>query len=85
MLELLAGERMLGCATGYYTAVLPRLWVHGRVIAIQIDPELSRRARANLAVVPTDGSGGTGVDFDRAPVSAADRRVGRMAPVSKLM
>jgi protein-L-isoaspartate(D-aspartate) O-methyltransferase len=73
-LGLRAGERVVhvGCGTGYYTAVLAEtVGSHGRVIAIEIDPELSRRARANLAylnhvqVIEADGG-----EFDPGPSDA---------------
>jgi protein-L-isoaspartate(D-aspartate) O-methyltransferase len=40
----------IGCATGYYTALLAELvGGGGRVLALEIDPELAARARACLA------------------------------------
>jgi len=50
-LEVRPGDTVLhlGCATGYYTAVLARLVVPGgRVIAYEISPEIARRARRAL-------------------------------------
>jgi len=49
------GERVVhvGCGTGYYTALLAELaGPSGRVTAIEIDPELARRAAANLGAWP---------------------------------
>jgi protein-L-isoaspartate(D-aspartate) O-methyltransferase len=43
----------VGCGTGYYTAVLAEIvGPTGRVVAIEIDPELARRARENLTYLP---------------------------------
>jgi protein-L-isoaspartate(D-aspartate) O-methyltransferase len=39
----------LGCATGYYTALLAELvGSRGRVLAVEISPEIAERARRNL-------------------------------------
>jgi protein-L-isoaspartate(D-aspartate) O-methyltransferase len=46
------GDRVVhvGCGTGYYTAVLAEIvGPTGRVVAIEIDPGLVRRARENLS------------------------------------
>lgn len=51
-LDLRPGETVvhIGCGTGYYTAILAEVVrPAGRVVAIEIDPELARRARDNLA------------------------------------
>jgi protein-L-isoaspartate(D-aspartate) O-methyltransferase len=59
------GERVVhvGCGTGYYTAILAHVvGPSGKVTALEIDPELAARARANLAhlanvgVIEVDGS-----------------------------
>jgi protein-L-isoaspartate(D-aspartate) O-methyltransferase len=62
----------IGIGVGYYTAILLHLvGRRGRVTAIEYDPELARRAAANLAgaanlrVIPGDG---TQVAFDPAEV-----------------
>jgi protein-L-isoaspartate(D-aspartate) O-methyltransferase len=52
VLRLQSGERVLhiGCATGYYTALMAKIvGPSGRITAIEVDPELAARARANLA------------------------------------
>jgi protein-L-isoaspartate(D-aspartate) O-methyltransferase len=39
----------IGCAFGYYTAILAEIvGPHGRVIAVELDPELCQRAQRNL-------------------------------------
>jgi protein-L-isoaspartate(D-aspartate) O-methyltransferase len=69
-----AGDHVVhvGTGTGYYTAILAHLaGSTGRVTGIEHDPELSRRARANLAPYPTveiiEGDGAL-VSFDEADV-----------------
>jgi protein-L-isoaspartate(D-aspartate) O-methyltransferase len=64
-LDLAPGERVLqiGAGTGYYSAVLAEIvGPAGRVTAVEIDPELASRARANLAAWPqvdvVSGNGG---------------------------
>lgn len=50
-----AGERVvhIGAGTGYYTAILARLvGPEGQVIAVEFDPNLVERAKANLAGLP---------------------------------
>ncbi len=50
-----AGESLMhiGCGTGYYTAIMAELvGPGGRVVACDIDPDLARRAAANLAAWP---------------------------------
>jgi protein-L-isoaspartate(D-aspartate) O-methyltransferase len=50
-LGLREGERVahIGCATGYYSAVLAEIvGPRGRVLAVELDPELCERARRNL-------------------------------------
>jgi protein-L-isoaspartate(D-aspartate) O-methyltransferase len=65
----------LGCGTGYYTAILAELvGPAGKVVAIEIEPELAEWARAALAPWPQvtvfcwDGSQGP---FDAADVVVA--------------
>ena len=51
-LELKGGDRVLhiGCATGYYTAIIAHVvGPAGRVTAVEIDDDLARRAKDNLA------------------------------------
>jgi len=53
----------LGCATGYYTAVIAEIvGPAGRVTAVEIERELATQARSNLARYPNvevvDGDGG---------------------------
>lgn len=64
-LNLGAGDRVVhvGCGTGYYTAVMAEVvGPTGHVVAIDIDPQLALRARANLAYLPQvevhEGDGG---------------------------
>jgi protein-L-isoaspartate(D-aspartate) O-methyltransferase len=50
-LALREGERVahIGCAVGYYSAILAEIvGPRGRVLAIELDPELCERARRNL-------------------------------------
>ena len=67
----------LGCGTGYYTAILAELTgVQGRIIAIEIEPDLAERARVALAPWPQvtvfcrDGSHGPFDPADIVVVSA---------------
>jgi protein-L-isoaspartate(D-aspartate) O-methyltransferase len=86
MLQLLRpqpGQRVLeiGAGTGYNAAVIARLvGAGGRVVTMDIDPDVTRQARANLAsagftdveVVEADGAGGWPRDapYDRVIVTA---------------
>ena len=50
-LALREGERVahIGCAVGYYSAILAEIvGPRGRVLAVELDPELCQRARHNL-------------------------------------
>lgn len=65
----------LGCGTGYYTAILAELvGPEGKVVGVEIEPELAERARVALAPWPQvtvlcrDGSVGP---FDAADVVVA--------------
>lgn len=54
-LELTPGTRVVhvGCGTGYYTAILAELvGRRGRVVALELDPEIAVRARRNLRGLP---------------------------------
>ncbi|MGC2774153.1 MAG: methyltransferase domain-containing protein [Bradyrhizobium sp.] len=54
-LDIASGERVLqiGAGTGYYSAVIAEIvGPSGRVTAVEIDPDLAARARANLAPWP---------------------------------
>jgi protein-L-isoaspartate(D-aspartate) O-methyltransferase len=42
----------VGAGTGYYTAVLAQLIGNGRILALEIEPDLAARARDNLARLP---------------------------------
>ena len=73
------GETVLhiGAGAGYYTAILARLVTRtGKVIALEIDPELANRAATNLADYPNvvvehrSGTEGTIPDADVIYVSA---------------
>lgn len=81
-LELAEGMRVLevGTGTGYNAAVLACLvGRRGRVVTLEIEPELCAAATANLAdwpqveVVCADGAGGypDGAPYDRVAVTAA--------------
>lgn len=51
-LEVREGERVahIGCSTGYYSAILAEtVGPRGRVIAVELAPDLAERARKNLA------------------------------------
>jgi protein-L-isoaspartate(D-aspartate) O-methyltransferase len=54
-LDLRSGDRVyhLGCGVGYYTAILAELvGVEGSVVASEINPHLSQRAKNNLLSYP---------------------------------
>jgi protein-L-isoaspartate(D-aspartate) O-methyltransferase len=85
-LELGPGLRFLhvGCGTGYYTAIAAEVvGAGGRVVAVEIDPDLARQARRNLEpwswveVVHGDGSlgGGAAEDADAILVNAGATEV----------
>jgi protein-L-isoaspartate(D-aspartate) O-methyltransferase len=78
-MELKPGERVLhlGCATGYYTAIMAHaVGPAGRVTAVEIDPDLARRAQENLAdlhwveVRQGDGNGNLPVEVDAIVINA---------------
>jgi protein-L-isoaspartate(D-aspartate) O-methyltransferase len=77
--DLKAGERVLqvGAGTGYYSALLAEMvGPKGRVVAVEYEPELAERARANLApwrqveVVAGDGRTHDAGEFDAIVVFA---------------
>jgi protein-L-isoaspartate(D-aspartate) O-methyltransferase len=52
LLDLRPGNRVfhVGCGTGYYTAIMAEVVTpSGHVTAVEIDPDLAKRAAANLA------------------------------------
>jgi protein-L-isoaspartate(D-aspartate) O-methyltransferase len=54
-LELVPGERVMhvGAGVGYYTAIIAEVvGSRGRVVGVEIDPDLAERARTNLAAYP---------------------------------
>jgi protein-L-isoaspartate(D-aspartate) O-methyltransferase len=54
-LDLVHGDRFvhIGCGTGYYTAIAACVvGTAGHALAVEIDPALAARARANLASMP---------------------------------
>jgi protein-L-isoaspartate(D-aspartate) O-methyltransferase len=69
-LELAEGEHVVhvGCGVGYYTAILAELvGAGGRVIGVEIDPDLAARARENLASWPwveVRAADGTAIELD---------------------
>jgi protein-L-isoaspartate(D-aspartate) O-methyltransferase len=72
-LELQAGERVIhiGCGTGYYTAILAEIvGPGGRVLGVDIDPQLVQRARENLSYL--DHVRVIGADDVRFEPGAAD-------------
>ena len=78
-LALTAGARVLhiGAGLGYYSALLgATVGPTGRVAAIEVDPDLAARARANLASMPwvevtaADGRGPFAEPFDAILVNA---------------
>jgi protein-L-isoaspartate(D-aspartate) O-methyltransferase len=78
-LQLKPGERVLhlGCATGYYTAIMAQMvGPAGRIRAVEIDPELARRARENLSEIAWaevregDGSCGLPEELDAVLINA---------------
>jgi protein-L-isoaspartate(D-aspartate) O-methyltransferase len=79
-LELAAGQRVLhvGCGLGYYSAVMAHcVGPAGRVVAVEVDPDLAAKARENLSPlaqatvrVDDDGSHMQGETFDAILVNA---------------
>jgi protein-L-isoaspartate(D-aspartate) O-methyltransferase len=78
-LSLTSGARVLhvGAGLGYYSALLGRtVGPSGRVVAIEVDPDLASQARANLAFMPWidvttgDGKGPFSDRFDAILINA---------------
>lgn len=71
-LALQPGERVahIGAGTGYYTALIAHLvGPDGHVVAVEFDPVLAERARANLADRPNvTVIGGDGAEWPHEPV-----------------
>lgn len=71
-LEIAPGERIfhLGAGLGYFSAILGEMTgPSGHVTAIEIDPALAERARANLAPRPNvELVSGDGNEFDPGPM-----------------
>ena len=65
------GERIvhIGAGTGYYTAILAALvGPEGKVLAVEFDPDLVAKAKANLADLPqVSVLQGDGADWPREP------------------
>ncbi len=73
----------VGAGTGYYTAIQAEIvGPAGRVVGIEIDPDLAKQARANLAdranvkIVTADGS-----QYDPGPVDALIVNAGATHPM----
>lgn len=83
-LDLGPGDRFLhiGCGVGYYTAIAAEaVRPGGRVVGVEIDPQLAERAMRNLAtyenveVISADGSGYEAEPFDAIFVNAGATEV----------
>ena len=84
-LDIRAGDKVfhVGAGLGYYTAIMAELaGADGAVVAVEIDPGLAERARANLAsranvqVIATDGA-----VFDPGPVDVIVVNAGATQPM----
>jgi protein-L-isoaspartate(D-aspartate) O-methyltransferase len=82
-LDLAPGDRVLhiGCGVGYYTAIAAEaVTPGGRVVGVEVDPELAERARRNLipwpsvTVVCADGCEFEAEPFDVIFVNGEPRR-----------
>jgi protein-L-isoaspartate(D-aspartate) O-methyltransferase len=73
-LEVAEGDHVVhaGCATGYYSAIIAHIvGSSGRVVAIEYDPELAARARANLRnFAQVEVVAGDATTFDTSPADA---------------
>jgi len=84
-LDIRAGDKVfhVGAGLGYYTAIMAELaGADGAVVAVEIDPALAERARANLAsranvqVIAADGA-----LFDPGPVDVIVVNAGATQPM----
>jgi protein-L-isoaspartate(D-aspartate) O-methyltransferase len=84
-LDIRAGDKVchVGAGVGYYTAIIAELaGADGAVVAVEIDPGLAERARANLAsranvqVIAADGA-----VFDPGPVDVIVVNAGATQPM----
>jgi protein-L-isoaspartate(D-aspartate) O-methyltransferase len=84
-LELRPDERVIhiGCGTGYYTAILAEVvGPGGRVVGIDIDPELTQRARENLSYLgQARVFGGEGIRFEPGAADAVFVNAGATHPL----
>jgi protein-L-isoaspartate(D-aspartate) O-methyltransferase len=84
-LELRAGERVIhiGCGTGYYTAILAEIVGRdGRVIGVDVDPQLVQRARENLSYLDQARViGGDDIRFEPGGVDAVFVNAGATHPL----
>jgi protein-L-isoaspartate(D-aspartate) O-methyltransferase len=83
-LELQMGNRVLhvGCGVGYYTAIIAEVVGEGgHVWGVEIDPDLSERARRILAHLShVEIVGGDGREFEPDPVDAIFINAGATQP-----
>jgi protein-L-isoaspartate(D-aspartate) O-methyltransferase len=84
-LDIQPGERVfhLGCATGYFTAILAEVTgPGGQVIACEVDADLAARAKENLArYANVTVHRANGVEFDPGPCDAMLINAGVTAPL----
>ena len=83
-LDLQKGERVvhIGCATGYYTAILAEVvGPTGRVTAIEVDPGLASRGGSNLSYLAhVQVLAGDGEEIDLGPSDAIFINAGATHP-----
>ena len=83
-LDLQKGDRVvhIGCATGYYTAILAEVvGPTGRVTAIEVDPGLASRAGSNLSYLAhVQVLAGDGGEIDLGPSDAIFINAGATHP-----
>ena len=86
-LDLRAGERVIhiGCGTGYYTAILAEIvGPGGRVVGVDIDPQLAQRARDNLSYLSqAHVVGSDDLRFEPGSVDAVFVNAGATHPLRK--
>ena len=84
VLDLSTGDTVLhiGCGVGYYTAVIAEVvGSEGRVIAIEIDPDLAQKARHNLAYLShVEVLAGDGAEYKASPVDVVIVNAGATHP-----